>query len=143
MSMLKITYTIINPLNIGSLNLIQKINNKLLELGYNVTYKDDDTINFNDPFWRLGSSAKAFKKVNGGKFQVITSEKEIQLIFSYYASFNELIFFAILCIIGSIILDYHIIYFLIVLSLIFLLRIDNVKSLGIEMMNSVLATVAH
>ena len=136
--MIKITYTVSKLVNIEPREIIPKINDYLTKLEYKIVYSDENTISFIDSFWSIGSRTKGFKKVDGGKFQLMNLEKETQLNFSYYVSFAPVIYFAVFFILFSVIIDYHIIFLLLIVLLIHLLRIDNVKSIGEEMFKHIL-----
>ena len=136
---MKIKFIISKLVNIEPSIIVKKIKCRLSESGYSITYQDDYKINFNNNFWTIGSRTKAFGKVDEGKFQIITLESETKIILSYYFSFVPTIFFTTLFILGSVIVDYHIMYFIPIFLIIDLLRFDNVKSVGKKMINDILS----
>ena len=136
--MIKITYNLSKSINIESLDIIPSIHEKLVSLGYEIISEDNDTIGFKNNFWQMGSRTKGFTKVDGGKFSVIGLKNETELVLSYYVSFEFVIYYTVFSILASLIVGYEALYFLLVVIVILLLRIDNVKSLGKGLIDTIL-----
>lgn len=115
-------------------NIIDELNGD----GYEITNQTQSGVEFKHNVWGFGSRTEAFKKVDGGIFEIISEKKAI--VFSYYLSpLFEILAFCVVTFFG-IIRDHFILLFLIVLAVMFIVRLVSVKMAGDRIIESVLNT---
>src|SRR5256885_529843 len=83
--------------------LIDRIILVLKEQEYTIKNRTDNSVSFEDDNWQIRSKLKIFKKVDAGKFEIISSANGQLITFTYYLSFlPEIIITAIIAIMGII-----------------------------------------
>jgi hypothetical protein len=116
--------------------LLERMVAELNKAGYQITNQTQSSVEFKNNIWGPGSRTDVFKKVDGGKFNISLEEKTV--IFSYYLSpAFEILAFCVVAFFG-IVRDYHILFFIVFIALMFFIRIISQKIAGNRMMENLL-----
>jgi|ERR1700754_4428823 len=122
--------------NIEPSVLLKRMIAELNKGGYQITSQTQSSVEFKNNIWAPGSRTDIFRKVDGGKFNIILEERTI--IFSYYLSpVFEILASCIIAFFG-IIRDYHILFFIVFIAVMFFIRIISQKTVGNRMMENLI-----
>jgi len=128
--MIKITFHISEIINVGPEIIIERIASELNKPGYIIKKRTTNNLEFENTIWQRGTQSDAFGKIDGGQFNIDTTEKKSVIYFSYYLDPSYEILLITGLIIWGFIKNYTVFFLLIPLLLIFSFRIINVKSVG-------------
>ncbi|SDP86325.1 hypothetical protein SAMN05428975_3121 [Mucilaginibacter sp. OK268] len=134
---MKIKYHISQKTEINREIVFKRIGFELDKRGYIIFDVSENCTEFKNKFWLLTTRGEYFGKVDGGKF-LISPEKDTKVNFYFYASSWREISLIFFLIISSFIQDYHILFFIPFVLIMFFLRIINVKSTANEIMRNIL-----
>jgi len=135
---MKIKYKkIIRSTDYQPVNLTRKIVEELHKQGYEILQQSQNSIEFKYNIWSLGSRTDAFKKIDGGKFDIFSVNKSIVL--SYYLSpIFEILASCVAAFFGFT-QDYHIFYFIIFIAIMLIIRLISVKIVANRMIENIVA----
>ncbi|MDN3584252.1 hypothetical protein [Mucilaginibacter flavus] len=136
--MIKIKYEISTKTQIQSKIIKERFLEQLNKKNsYQIMENYPNIVKFRNNIWRVGSRMNSFGTVDGGILEIQNGE-ENTVRFSYYISsvfdFLMVVFFLF----ASFFVDYHIVFLILPILIIFIFRIINVKSIGREMFNNIL-----
>ena len=134
---MKIRYKkIIRSTNVDPSTLIKNINAELVDNpGYKIVNETQNCVEFKYNMWEFGLRIRAFRNVDGGLFNVVSESKTV--VFSYYLSpLFEILAICVTAIFG-ITQDYHILFLIIFIAVMFVVRIVSVKIAANRMMENI------
>jgi hypothetical protein len=136
--MKKIMFRVSQATDIEPATITKRIVSELDKPGYIILRKSNEIIEFKYNIWRVGSRSRVLGKVDGGRFQIIAEENRVVLNFSYYVSPFFWILISSFFIFIGIFQDYHILYFILGILVMYFFKVENVRSAGAEMMKNIL-----
>ena len=129
---------LIRPVNVSDIQIIRNIGSELEKRGYLIGHLDNRSITFKDNFWRLGSRSEAFKRVDGGKFEINPEQGNISFTF-YISLTSEIVVTAVMILIA--LFDGPVILFLIIFFwLMFFVRVFALRAGGKQLFVSAIKT---
>jgi hypothetical protein len=129
-------YKVTKSTTVDLATITARIISELSKPGYKIISKTKNSIEFKYDIWRVASRSEAFNRIDRGKFEIITGEDNL-IIFSYYTYSSFEIIAILALVIASILVDYHIFFFVIVFFIVFLSKVVSLKQLADEMLEKI------
>ncbi len=134
---MKIKYkAIMRSTNIEPPVLMENIVTELDRSGYNVTSKTQNSIEFKYNIWGLGSRNDVFRRLDGGIFNIHKESKNLALYFYLSPAFE--ITATCVAVLFGVTQDYHALFFIIFIAVMFSVRLISVKIAATRIMEEVL-----
>lgn len=83
---MKLKFKIAQSTDLAPQVIVDKIKVKLDKDDYQILNITGDTVEFNDSPWKLMSRSKAFRRLDGGKFEINLKDDSTSVTLSYYLS---------------------------------------------------------
>jgi hypothetical protein len=130
---MKLKYEIFQSTNYPQTVLIDRIVS-FLKLDYEILSTSDNCVTFKSGWWAFGLKSKQYRKIDGGKFEIITSGNQVGVKFTYYKEILPDTVLLTVLILLSLIIDFHILFFGAGFLLIMLISIVTLKTITKELL---------